>query len=56
MGFKNFVVSDSKTGYALRHKIYTGRKAFPRERDIGLAEQVVLDLMDGFENKVMFST
>ena len=51
-GFKNFVVSDSKTGYALRHKIYTGRETFPRERDIGLAEQIVLDLMDGFENKV----
>ena len=50
-GFKNFVVSDSKTGYAFRHKIYTGRQAFPRERDIGLAEQIVLDLMDGFENK-----
>ena len=44
-GFKNFVVSDSKTGYALRHKIYTGREIFPRERDIGLAEQIVLDLM-----------
>ena len=50
-GFKNFVVSDSKTGYALQHKIYTGREAFPCERDIGLAEQIVLDLMDGFENK-----
>ena len=50
-GYKNFVVSDSKTGYALRHKIYTGPEAFPCERDIGLAEQVVLDLMDGFENK-----
>jgi hypothetical protein len=50
-GFKKFVLCDSKTGYALRHIIYTGRQDFIREQNVGLAEQVVLNLCSGYENK-----
>ena len=29
--FKNFVLSDSKTGFYLRRILYTGREAFQRD-------------------------
>ena len=40
-----------KTGYALRHIIYTGRNAFQCDASMGLADQIVLKLLYGYENK-----
>ena len=49
-GVKQFVVSDAKTGFALRHMIYTGKECFQRDSS-PLSEQVVLELLQGYENK-----
>ena len=50
-GIKKFVLCESQTGYALRHIIYTGREGFTRDPDVGLAEQVVLDLCQNYEHR-----
>ena len=41
-GIKEFILAEAKTGYALKSIVYTG---------ISLSEQVVLDLLEGFEDK-----
>lgn len=50
-GMKQFVVCDSKTGYALKYLTYTGKNTFPRDPGLGLGEQVVLSLLEDYTDK-----
>ena len=51
MGIKEFILPEGKTGYALKSVVYTGKASFQRDAGVGLSEQVVLDLLEGFEDK-----
>lgn len=48
-GVKLFVLCDAKTGYALKHMVYTGKECFARDNNTPLSEQVVLKLLEGYE-------
>ena len=48
---KEFVLSKSCSGYALRCQIYTGKNSFLRQKNVPLTEQVVTSLLDGYEGK-----
>lgn len=50
-GIKEFILAEAKTGYALKSVVYTGKNSFQREAGVPLSEQVVLDLLKGFEDK-----
>ena len=50
-GIKEFVLAEAKTGYALKSIVYTGKTSFQRNPGVSLSEQVVLDLLEGFEEK-----
>ena len=50
-GIKEFILAEAKTGYALKSIVYTGKTSFQRTAGVGLSEQVVLDLPEGFEDK-----
>lgn len=50
-GIKEFILAEAKTGYALKSVVYTGKTSFQRDAGVGLSEQVVLDLLEGFEDK-----
>lgn len=50
-GIKEFVLAEAKTGYALKSIVYTGKNSFQRKAGVPLSEQVVLDLLEGFEDK-----
>lgn len=49
-GFKQFVLCDSKTGYALRHTLYTGKNSFNVRPNTSMPEHVVLTLLEGYEH------
>ena len=49
-GIKEFILAEAKTGYALKSVVYTGKTSFQRDAGVGLSEQVVLDLLEGFED------
>ena len=49
-GIKDFVLAESNTGYCLKMITYTGKYSFPRT-DRPLTTQVVLDLLEGYENE-----
>ena len=51
MGNQGVFLAEAKTEYALKSIVYTGKTSFPRDAGVGLSEQVVLDLMEGFEEK-----
>lgn len=48
-GIKNFVFSDAKTGYALKHIVYTRKECFARNEGTALSEQIVHKLLEGYE-------
>ena len=50
-GIKGFVLAEAKTGYALKSIVYTGKTLFQRNPGVSLSEQVVLDLLESFEDK-----
>jgi len=50
-GIKQFALCESDTGYALKFLTYTGKSTFERNANQSMSEQVVLKMMDGFENK-----
>lgn len=50
-GIKQFVLAEAKTGYCLRSIVYTGKASFPRYKGVSLSEQVVLSLVQGYEDK-----
>lgn len=50
-GIKQFALCESDSGYALRFLLYTGKTTFEVDRAMGLADQVVTKLVEGFENK-----
>ena len=50
-GIKELILAEAKTGYALKSIVYTGKTSFQRNARVGLSEQVVLDLLEGFEDK-----
>ena len=50
-GIKEFILAEAKTGYALKSIVYTGKTSFQRDPRVSLSEQVVLDLLEGFEDK-----
>lgn len=50
-GLKKFVLCDSKTGYCLQQKVYNGRESFPRNPDVRLGKQAVLDLTSQYQNR-----
>lgn len=55
-GIKVWAMADATTGYILKQQIYTGKKlGEANNRDdvpyVGLAQQVVTDLLQGYDNK-----
>ena len=50
-GIKVFVLCESDSGYGLKFEVYTGKESFVREKGVPLSEQVVLSLLDSYENK-----
>lgn len=55
-GIKAWAMADAKTGYILRQQIYTGKNLGEANNTdavpyVGLAQQVVTDLLQGYENK-----
>ncbi len=50
-GIKKFILAEARIGYALKSIIYTGKTSFQRDPGVTLSEQVVLDLLEGFEDK-----
>lgn len=50
-GIKQFVLAEAKTGYCLRSIVYTGKASFPQYKGVSLLEQVVLSLVQGYEDK-----
>ena len=48
-GIKDFVLAEANTGYCLNVITYTGKDTFSRQ-DCPLTSQVVLQLLDGFDN------
>ncbi|XP_039621622.1 activating transcription factor 7-interacting protein 1 isoform X1 [Polypterus senegalus] len=49
-GIKNFVLAEANTGYCLKIITYIGKYSFPR-KDCSLTTQIVLDLLQGCDNK-----
>ena len=49
-GLKEFVLCESKTGYHLKHVIYTGRKTFERDEGVPFTTQLVSLLLQGYKN------
>ena len=50
-GIKVFVLADGKYGYIKKLQIYTGRNSTLSQNELGLSTKVVLDLIDGLENR-----
>ena len=50
-GIKVFVLADARTGYTVRLQIYTGKNSNLVGSDTGLCSRVVLELLDGLEDK-----
>ena len=50
-GIKVIVLADGKYGYIKKLQIYTGRNSTLSQNELGLSTKVVLDLMDGLENR-----
>ncbi len=50
-GIKVFVLADGKYAYIKRIQIYTGKNSSLSQNELGLSSQVVLDLMNGLENR-----
>lgn len=50
-GIKDFVLSESESGYCLKSMIYTGKCSFKRNPGQALGDQVVTELLEGYENK-----
>lgn len=50
-GIKAFLLCESDSGYCLKSQIYTGKDSFERSEDNLLSDHVVLELLDGYENK-----
>lgn len=50
-GIKQFVLAEAKSGYCLKSVVYTGKTSFARVAGVSLSEQVVLSLLEGYENK-----
>ena len=50
-GIKECILAEAKTGYALKSTADTGKTSFQRDEGVGLSEQVILDLLEGFEDK-----
>lgn len=50
-GIKQFVLCESKTGYALRFLTYTGKGSLVPENGFTITESICLSLLDGFENR-----
>lgn len=48
-GIKDFVLSESESGYCLKSKIYTGKSSFKRNPGQALGDQVVMELLDGYD-------
>jgi len=48
-GIKVFVLADSKSGYVKRIQIYTGKNSVLSKNEVGLASNVVLELLEGLE-------
>ena len=46
-----FVLADGKYGYIKKLQIYTGRNSTLSQNELGLSTKVVLDLIDGLENR-----
>ena len=49
-GLKEFVLCESKTGYHLKHLIYTGRTTFQRDEGVPFTTQLVSSLLQGYQN------
>jgi len=49
-GLKEFVVCESKTGYHLKHVIYTGRNTSERDEGVAFTTQLVTTLLQGYKN------
>ena len=43
--------AEAKTGYCLKSIVYSGKASFPRYRGVSLLEQVVVSLVERYENK-----
>ena len=50
-GIKQFVLAEAKSGYCLKSVVYSGKTSFARLAGVSLSEQVVLSLLEGYENK-----
>ena len=48
-GIKVFVLADSRNGYVKRIQIYTGKNSELSKNEVGLASNVVLELLEGLE-------
>ena len=50
-GIKVFVLADGKYAYIKRIQIYTGKNSCLSQNELGISSQVVLDLINGLENR-----
>ncbi|XP_067023688.1 piggyBac transposable element-derived protein 4-like [Acropora muricata] len=50
-GIKQFVLTEAKIGYCLKSVAYSGKTSFARVAGVSFSEQVVLSLLEGYENK-----
>ena len=50
-GLKEFVLCEAKTGYQLKHIIYTGKSSFPTDASVPFTTQVVTSLLERYRNQ-----